>query len=140
MLLLVIFKPDIWIRSNSEVKQKKYPILSFIIFFFIGVYGGFIQVGIGFFLLAGLVLIEKLDLVRANAIKVFLVLAYTPLALIVFIINKQVDFKLGLILAIGNMTGAWVGSKVAVTWGPKFIRWILILALTGSSAKLLGLF
>ncbi len=140
MLLLVIFKPDIWIKSKVEKSQNRNALISFIVFFLIGAYGGFIQIGTGFFLIAGLVLIEKLDLVRTNAIKVFLILAYTPLALLVFILNKQVDFKLGLILSIGNMAGAWVGSKVAVSWGPKFVRWILILALTVSSAKLLGIF
>lgn len=136
MLILVIFKPDIWIKSQTERKGRTHAVLSFIIFFFVGAYGGFIQVGTGFFLLAGLVLAERLDLVRANAIKVFIILAYTPLALLVFILNKQVDYKLGLILAIGNMLGAWVGSKVAVSWGPKFVRWVLIVALVGSALRL----
>lgn len=140
MLILVIFKPDIWIRSQADKKGAANSIISFIIFFFIGAYGGFIQVGTGFFLLAGLVLVERLDLVRSNAIKVFIVLAYTPLALVVFIINKQVDYKLGLILAVGNMLGAWVGSKVAVSWGPKFVRWILIVALVGSALRLFEVF
>jgi uncharacterized membrane protein YfcA len=139
MLLLVIFKPDIWIKSQAVKSCKRNTIISFIIFFFIGAYGGFIQVGTGFFLLAGLVLHERLNLLKANAIKVFLVLVYTPLALLVFILNKQVDYKLGLVLAIGNMLGAWTGSKVAVRWGPKFVRWVLIVALVFSSAKLLGI-
>jgi hypothetical protein len=50
---------------------------------------GFIQAGVGFFLLAGLVLGAGLDLVRANAIKVLIVLLYTPIALIVFILSVQ---------------------------------------------------
>ncbi len=140
MLLLVLLKPEVWIKSKTEVAYKHNPVFSFIIFFLIGAYGGFIQIGTGFFLLAALVLSEKLNLIKANAIKVFIVLIYTPLALVIFILNKQVDYKLGLILAIGNMAGAWIGSKVAVSWGAKFVRWILIIALTGSSAKLLGLF
>lgn len=137
MLILVIFKPEIWIRSQAGQMGSRNYILSFIIFFFIGAYGGFIQVGTGFFLLAGLVLSERIDLVKSNALKVFIILAYTPLALLIFIINKQVDYKLGLILAIGNMLGAWIGSKVAVSRGPKFVRWILIIALAGSALKLL---
>jgi len=117
MLILVIFKPEVWIKSKVTATNKNNTILSFLIFFLIGIYGGFIQVGTGFFLLAGLVLSEKLDLIKANAIKVLIVLLYTPLALVVFILNKQVDYKIGLILAIGNMAGAWIGSKVAVSWG-----------------------
>lgn len=140
VLLLVIFKPEIWIKSREGVKDKQTNWISYLVFFFIGAYGGFIQVGIGFFLLSGLVLVEGLDLLKANAIKSFIVLIYTPLALLIFILNDQVDFKLGLILAVGNVTGAWIGSKLAVSWGTKFIRWVLIVALTGSSLKLLNVF
>ncbi len=140
VLLLVIFKPEIWIKSKSGLKNAKTNWVSYLVFFLIGAYGGFIQVGIGFFLLAGLVLVEGLDLLKANAIKSFIVLLYTPLALLIFILNDQVDFKIGLILAIGNVTGAWIGSKLAVSWGTKFIRWVLIVALTGSILKLFEVF
>lgn len=140
MLLLVIFKPDIWLTPKPESLKNRNPLISFILFFLIGAYGGFIQIGTGFFLLAGLVFIEKLDLIRANALKVFLTLIYTPLALLVFILNKQVDYKLGFILALGNMAGAWIGSKVAVKWGVKFVRWILVVALLISALKLFEFF
>jgi uncharacterized membrane protein YfcA len=140
VLLLVIFKPEIWIKSRAGLKDKQTNWVSFIVFFLIGAYGGFIQVGTGFFLLAGLVLVEGLDLLKANATKVFIILIYTPLALLIFILNGHVDFKLGLVLAIGNVTGAWIGSKLAVSWGTKFIRWVLIVALAGSILKLLDIF
>ncbi len=140
MLILIVFKPGIWLtaRAGNVVSSNKW--VSFITFFLIGAYGGFIQAGVGFFLLAGLVLVEGMDLVKSNAIKVFIILLYTPLALLIFILNDQVDYKLGLILAIGNMGGAWIGSKVAVSWGPKFIRWVLIAALLGSILKLFEVF
>ena len=140
MLLLVIFKPGIWLKAQAGKIGSSNKGVSFIVFFLIGAYGGFIQAGVGFFLLAGLVLVEGMDLVRSNAIKVFLILLYTPLALLIFILNKQVDYKLGLLLAFGNMAGAWIGSKVAVSWGPKFIRWVLIVALLGSILKLFEVF
>lgn len=136
MLLLVIFKPGIWLKSQEEITHPRNKFLSFIVFFVVGIYGGFIQVGVGFFLMASLVLVERLGLVKTNAIKVLIILLYTPAALIVFMINKQVDYKLGLVLAIGNMLGAWLGTKVAVSWGPRFIRWVLIVALVGSALKL----
>ncbi len=140
MFFLIVFKPDQWIKAQSEHVPEKPSWLQMIIFFFIGIYGGFIQAGVGFFLLAGLVLGAGLDLVRANAIKVLIVLLYTPFALGIFIYHHQVDYKLGLILALGNMIGAFIGSRVAVSWGPKFVRIILLLAILGSSFKLLGVF
>ena len=140
MLILVVFKPGLWLKSQTGKISSSNKVVGFIIFFLIGAYGGFIQAGVGFFLLAGLVLFEGLDLIRSNAIKVFLILLYTPIALLIFILNHQVDYKLGLLLAAGNMTGAWIGSKIAVSWGPKFIRWILILALSVSILKLFDVF
>jgi uncharacterized membrane protein YfcA len=139
MLLLVVFKPDLWIKSRAGLLPSKSKLVNVLIFFCIGAYGGFIQVGVGFFLLAGLVLINGMDLIRANAIKVMLVLLYTPLALGVFIYTKQVDYLLGFILGTGNMLGAWVAAKTAIKWGPTFIRYILIIALLLSAAKLFNL-
>lgn len=140
MFFLIIYKPDKWINSQSEQIVGKPSWVQIIIFFFIGIYGGFIQAGVGFFLLAGLVLGTGLDLVRANAIKVLIVLLYTPFALGVFIYHGQVNFTLGLVLAAGNMLGALVGSRVAVSWGPKFIRIVLLAVILGSSLKLIGVF
>jgi uncharacterized membrane protein YfcA len=51
-----------------------------------------------------------------------------------------VDYVLGLVLAVGNMSGAWLGTRVAVSWGPRFVRVILLFALFISAAKLTGLF
>lgn len=139
MLFIIVYKPDKWIKGKAGEVSAKPGVLQLIIFFFIGMYGGFIQAGVGFFLLAGLVLGAGLDLIRANALKVFIILLYTPIALVIFMINKQVDYKLGLILAVGNMLGAFVGAKATVSWGPKFVRYILIIAVSVSALKLLGI-
>ncbi len=139
MLLIIILKPDRWIKEQAGGT----PVVRWfqiIIFLVIGIYGGFIQAGVGFFLLAGLVLGTGHELVKANALKVFIVFLYTPFALAIFILNDQVDYKLGLILAIGNMLGAFLGSRVAVKWGAKAVRYFLIIALAFASLKLLGIF
>ncbi|MBN2613367.1 MAG: sulfite exporter TauE/SafE family protein [Bacteroidales bacterium] len=140
MFFMILFKPEVWIKGQAGRIQSKPTALNMIIFFVIGIYGGFIQAGVGLFLLAGLVLGVGIDLVRANALKVFLVLLYTPVVLLFFMNEDQIDYKLGIILAIGNSIGAWLGTKVAVSWGPAFIRIVLLLAILGSSLKLLGVF
>lgn len=139
MFFLIILKPDRWISSkegNPPVKRW----LQIVIFFIIGIYGGFIQAGVGFFLLAGLVLGAGYELVKANAIKVFIVLLYTPFALAVFIFNHQVDYRLGLILAVGNMLGAFIGARYAVRLGARAISYFVLVALAFASMKLLGVF
>ncbi|MEA1896273.1 MAG: sulfite exporter TauE/SafE family protein [Bacteroidota bacterium] len=140
MFFIIVIKPEKWFGAEEKRISPGASWIQMIIFFFIGIYGGFIQAGVGFFLLAGLVLGSGFDLVKANAVKVFIVLLYTPIALLVFIYHDQVNYFIGLILAIGSMMGAFVGSRVAVSWGPSFVRIILLLALLGSSLKLLGVF
>ena len=129
MLLLVVLKPEAWVKEKAGVIHPKPTVLQYIIFFFIGLYGGFIQMGVGFFLLAGLVLGCGHDVVKANAIKLLIVLIYTVFSLAIFIYNKQVDILAGLILAAGNMLGAWIGANFLVKNGAKYVRYILIAAL-----------
>jgi uncharacterized membrane protein YfcA len=139
MFFLILLKPNRWLRGRVEDSPVRFAWQA-VIFFFIGVYGGFIQAGVGFFLLAGLVLGSGFELVRANALKVFIVLLYTPFALAVFILNDDVNFVFGLILAIGNMLGAFIGARVAVKWGAPAVRIFLLVALFFASLKLLGVF
>lgn len=138
MFFIILLKPERWVRERAGTLDGSPRFWRVVIFFLIGVYGGFIQAGVGFFLLTGLVFGVGADLVKANALKVFIVLAYTAVALTVFIVNKQVDLKIGLILAVGNMIGAWIGTHTAVSWGPKFVRIVLLVAILISSLKLLG--
>ncbi len=140
MFFLILYKPQRWVKGQAGHVKAKPSVLQFVIFFLIGIYGGFIQAGVGLFLLAGLVLGAGVNLVKANALKVFIVLLYTPFALAIFFMNDQVDWKIGLILAIGNMLGAFVASRFAVNWGPKYVRYILLAVVLISALKLLGVF
>ena len=139
MFFLIILKPGRWLNSHEGQPPVKL-LFKIVIFFFIGVYGGFIQAGVGFFLLAGLVLGTGFELVKANALKVFIVFLYTPFALAIFMWNNDVNYVLGFILAIGNMTGALFGARVAVKWGAKAVRVFLLVALFFASLKLMGAF
>jgi len=139
MFFLILWKPDRWVKDhagNPPLPQWA----QILIFFFVGMYGGFIQAGVGFFLLAALVLASGLDLIKANALKVLLVFFYTPFSLAVFIINHQVDYKLGFIVAAGGIAGAWLGARMSVKWGPQVVRIILLATLLVAAAKLLGVF
>ncbi|MDY6802085.1 MAG: sulfite exporter TauE/SafE family protein [Bacteroidota bacterium] len=140
MFFFILFKPEKWLKTPDEQMMVKPTFMQFVIFFAIGLYGGFIQAGIGFFLIAALVLTVGVDLVKANALKLFIVLIYNTLAFVVFVLNHQVDYKIGLILGIGNMLGAFVATRVAVKKGPQFARYVLLIALVISSLKLLGAF
>lgn len=90
-----------------------------------GFYGGFVQAGVGFILLAALAGLLRYDLKRANALKMVCTLAFTLLALLVFIVFDQVMWIPGLVLALGSMTGAHFAVKIAVRSTQDTIKWFL---------------
>ena len=132
--LTVIIKPSKWLGGQEKSIPEPWRFLAF---FGIGFYGGFIQAGVGFLLLAGLVLGGGMDLVRGNAAKLTLVLLYTPLTLLLFWQAKQVDLVAGLVRACGNMTGAVIATRLAVKKGAAWIRWVLVGAAVLAAGRML---
>lgn len=92
-----------------------------------GVYGGFVQAGVGFILLAALAGGLRYDLLRANALKTVCTLAFTSVALVIFIGFGQVSWIPGLVLASGTVFGAHLAVKVAVRASQNAIKWFLFL-------------
>jgi uncharacterized membrane protein YfcA len=141
MFFVILLKPSSWIKGKAgEVRTTKSKIINSILFFLIGIYGGFIQAGVGLFLLAGLVLSIGYNLIHANAVKVFIVLTFTAVALVVFISAGQIAWKYGLLLAAGNAIGAWFASRNAGKIGAKNIRYILLVVVLLSGLKVLNVF
>jgi hypothetical protein len=136
VFFLMLLKPNRWINSHESKPPIPYWV-QVIVFFFVGIYGGFIQAGVGFFLLTSLVLASGYDLLKSNALKLFVILLYTPLALVIFFLHGDVDIKLGLVLAVGNMTGAWIGTRMAVKRGVVFIRYFVLVAILVAATKLI---
>jgi uncharacterized membrane protein YfcA len=126
--------------SFDNTKDKKIGWAVALSMLFIGFYGGFIQVGVGFLLMAALNYLLKFDLVHVNMHKVFIVLVYTAPALLIFIISGDVKWTLGLSLAAGNAFGGWWAAKASVKKGDKLIKAVLIVAILVMSLKLLDVF
>lgn len=103
----------------------------------VGFYGGFIQAGVGFLLMAALHQVMGLDLVRVNMHKVFIVAVFTLAALVVFALNGQVLWVPGLALAVGNSIGGWIGSQISVLKGESWIRAVLYGTLLLMAVRLL---
>lgn len=103
----------------------------------IGFYVGFIQAGVGFILMAVLHTLLRLDLVRVNMHKVFLVGIFTLPAFAVFIAKGEVAWLPGIVLAAGNAAGGWLGSKVAVERGERVIRIVFAATVLATAVKLM---
>ena len=110
-----------------------------VVLFFVGLYGGFIQAGVGFLFIGTLVAVAGMDLVTTNSHKVFIVGVYTLFSIAVFALGGRVNWGLGLILAVGNGLGGWIGSHVAVSKGEKWVRAVLVVAVLAMAIRLSGL-
>ncbi|EID74043.1 sulfite exporter TauE/SafE family protein [Imtechella halotolerans] len=137
VVMVLIFFQSRWSLIKSEEALIGKPLwISCIIFFFIGIYGGFINAGIGYIMLLVLPYINGLSLVRSNAVKAIVVFFYTASALALFIINDAVDYLLGFVLAIGNASGAWFASRWSVKKGDSFVKGFLLITIAVLAIKL----
>ncbi|MDD2564304.1 MAG: sulfite exporter TauE/SafE family protein [Salinivirgaceae bacterium] len=141
MFLIMLFNPKLWVKKHENINVDKIKHKSqFLIFFLIGFYGGFIQAGVGVFLIAGLVVGIGYDLLRANAVKLLIMLVYTPVSLAIFLYYGYIDWEIGLFLAAGHAIGAYLASKYAAKIGTKYIHYFLLVVILASGLKLVGAF
>ena len=119
VLMVVLSAVSLWSPRWAAVERR--PSWAPLAFFAVGVYGGFIQAGVGFLVLAATTA-AGLDLVRGNAVKVLSVLCWTTAALAVFAANGSVDWRLGAALAAGNFVGGLTGARLTVLKGHRWVR------------------
>jgi len=133
MFIVLLARPGRWLESEGEApKFKNYH---YVVFFLVGIYGGFIQAGVGVLLLISLVLGVGYDVVRANGIKLLLALIFTLPVLLIFVWKGDVNWGLGILMACGQSMGAYLaasfaaGSKSAPIW---IRRMLLLITIVGA--------
>lgn len=127
--LWVIFKSDVTAETTQVRKSCYDSKFAFLATFAAGFYGGIIQAGAGFVLIAAFVGVLNYDLLRANAMKVVATVIFTSVALLVFIVREQVEWLPGILLGIGSMIGAQIGVKFAIEVQAKTLK-IMVLVMT----------
>jgi len=108
-------------RSKESASSPASRLFIGIGFFFVGIYGGFVQAGVGFLVLA-VTTAAGLDLVRGNAVKVLSILGVTALSLAIFAFNDRVDWPLGLALGAGTIVGSQIGVRLTIAKGDRWLR------------------
>ena len=136
VLLLIVFKPSNTQNNFVEKLHGKHLLISILIFFLIGIYGGFINAGIGIIIMFFLNSFNNLSLVKSNATKVSVVSIYTFAAVLFFAYNNKIDWEAGFVLATGTSVGAWLASRWSVLKGDKTIKIFLIICVSVMSIKL----
>lgn len=136
-VLLFIDKNKISQKYNITASSQM-TTLKYIIFFFIGIYGGFTHAGVGLLIIFGSFLFLGLDLLHSNAIKQLAVTIYTPIALVVFMIHDQINWPVAIIYAIGNVIGGILGTKIAIKAGDRFIKICVLIVVIVMSIYLIS--
>lgn len=136
VVLFTIFSPT---KKASDVLERihtKSKVLGAITFFFIGIYGGFIQAGTGLLIMAALAVINKFSLVKVNTYKVVIVMFYLSVAMFIFIWSGQVNWYYGLSLALGMSIGGWLTSRWSINKGDEWIKRFMIISVCALAIKL----
>ena len=136
---IIVFKPAVVAPPEGTVplavseSSQSVPLL-----LMAGFYGGFVQAGVGFILIAAIAGSLRYDLVRTNALKVMCTLGFTSVALAIFIVNDQVLWLPGLVLAVGSMIGAYLAVNISINLSQTTLKWILfVMTIIASAAALL---
>jgi uncharacterized membrane protein YfcA len=136
VVIIIIFKPKLKAKEIIERTTGKHLWIGCVAFFFFGIYGGFINAGLGFILILFLHFFNHLSLVKSNATKAVIITIYMSGALVVFILNDAVNWKMGLTMAIGTSIGGWFASRFSVNKGDGFIKIFLIVIVSVMAVKL----
>lgn len=126
IVVLMVLQPRMKRVIDQEFLTGKPLWITLIVFLILGVYGGFINAGMGLLMILWLNIFNGMNLTRTNAIKVLVTAIYTSAALVVFIWNDLIDWFIGLLLAFGNMIGGWMAARLSVKKGEGFIRSALV--------------
>lgn len=126
MALIILISPSVIAPPpGTAVRHVNDSPKAFWGLFAAGVYGGFVQAGVGFVLIATLAGTLRYDLVKTNALKVLCGAALTIVALAVFIWQDLVAWVPGLILGVGSIIGAKIGVRLALKASQRGLKWFL---------------
>lgn len=123
--------------QNNEGSTGKNLVLGHILMIGAGLWGGFIQIGVGFILMPILNRIMCFDLKHTNMHKVFIALTYSIFALIVFAAEVTIVVSVGIALAIGSIIGGYIGAHTTIKKGDVWIKTVMYLTLTAMIIKLI---
>jgi len=119
---LILIQSKIKKGTGQHRIKGKWLWISFIVYFFIGIYGGFIQAGMGFMIILAGTLVNRFNLTEANSIKALIVLVLTIPTLYMFAVKGYVNWEAGVAIAIGTAFGSWLTSRWSVNVNEKYLR------------------
>ncbi len=142
VIMLLLLVPALWPPRRlpgADGIARTNPIVHGVTYFFIGLYGGSFQAGVGLLMLLALARSGH-DLVMANSIKAVTIAVYAAVAVAIFVYEGQVVWGPALLLSLTTSLGATVGARVAVRGGDRVIRPAIALAIVALAGRMLRLY
>ena len=140
LLIIMLTRYNELLRPSDVPMTSSRRLASYPLLFIVGVYGGFIQLGVGIFTLAVLLLVMNFTFQHANALKNIMNFFLTLPAFLIFAWNGHIVWEIGAVIAIGQTIGAWVAARYAAEnkAASLWIRRLLIVMTVVTSAELFG--
>lgn len=124
-LVLTLLNPLKNNKQGPATLSGRQKALGITAHFFIGIYGGFIQAGTGFFLMAASLFIHRFNVVKTNYYKAVVMFMYTLAAFVVFFFKGNIFWLHGLIMAAAMSVGAFLGSRWTMVASDVWIRRVI---------------
>lgn len=134
--IFTVFKPEMGAATRLRFAGHRHHIMAGVAGLVIGFYDGMIGPGTGTFLVIALVALMGYDFLQASAKAKIVNLATNVGALLLFIPHGSVLWALGGILAVANVAGSYLGSRMAVARGTRFIRVVFLVVVVALIGKL----
>lgn len=100
--------------------------------FVVGFYDGFIGPGTGSFLVVAFIALMGFDFLHASANAKMVNLATNFGSICLFMLKGKIIWAIALPMAVSNAIGGWIGAKLAINRGNKFIRIFFLLVVIGT--------
>ncbi len=123
--------------KHMATTDRKTMVICLVFAFLIGMYDGFYGPGTGTFLIIAFTVFAGMTVGSANAQAKVINLTSNITSLTVFLLNGQVLIPLGIVGAVCNMAGSWIGSGLAIHQGSRIVRPVILLVLVLLLAKII---
>ena len=131
-----VFKPKMGVHTKQRWQGGKQVLAAALIGLALGVYDGALGPGTGSFFVILIVSVLGYAFMPASAFAKIANLCTNAGALIFFIPTGHVLWGLGLAMGVANVTGSYIGARMAVSKGSRFVRVVFIVVVAALSAKI----
>jgi uncharacterized membrane protein YfcA len=127
--LLFLVQPALarGVQAKPHAAPSRKTLVGIVVFqFLIAIYGGLFGAGIGILMLSALALMGIPSVHQMNAVKTFLAFCINGVSVLIFVVEKKVEWHYAPLMATAAVVGGYLGARVARRVQPQLVRWLII--------------